>query len=354
MEENKAKKSHEIDVIGIARQILKEKKLLLKFLIIFLVIGVIVALNKPKTYTSEVILAPEMSAGGLGMSSSLADMASTFGFDIGGKSSMDAIYPEIYPEVFASTTFIMELTDVPVRTTSDNTLKTFEQHLKLDTKVPFWNYPLIWIGQLLAPRPSEGPANGNASTYLSKAEDELCNAIRGSISCEVSSKTSLISIKVKDQDPLAATILADTIHRRLQKYITAYRTQKARNDVEYYQKLLDENEEQYKEALLKYASYTDSHSNTQMATYQTKGEKLENEVQISLAAYNQVAAQLQTANAKVQECTPAFTVIQPASIPYKASSTPRSLIVVFFLLLGIVADGIWIFYIRDFLKQRKK
>ena len=122
MEEKKT--TREIDLLALVDKILKDWRLLLKFVGVGAVIGVIVALSTPKYFKSEVILAPELSSGGLGLSDNLADMAANFGIELGGKSSMDAIYPELYPDIFGSTNFVLKLFDIPVRLKDDNTLRT--------------------------------------------------------------------------------------------------------------------------------------------------------------------------------------------------------------------------------------
>ena len=80
MEEQK--KTREIDIVGLVAKVLKEKKLLAIYLCVSAAIGVVVALSTPKEYTSEVMLAPEMSAGGIGLSGNLADMAANFGIEL--------------------------------------------------------------------------------------------------------------------------------------------------------------------------------------------------------------------------------------------------------------------------------
>jgi LPS O-antigen subunit length determinant protein (WzzB/FepE family) len=94
--DNKRNKSNEIDVIGIASKVLKEKKTLGVFVSVFAIIGIIVALNTQKEYTSTVVLAPEITNSS-NLPESLGDIASMVGVDFSSKgSSMDAIYPEIY------------------------------------------------------------------------------------------------------------------------------------------------------------------------------------------------------------------------------------------------------------------
>jgi capsule polysaccharide export protein KpsE/RkpR len=122
----------------------------------------------------------------------------------------------------------------------------------------------------------------------------------------VDKKTSVISITVTDQDPLIAALIADSAKQRLQTFITNYRTNKARNDLSYMEKLYNEAKEQYSRARQLYASYSDANQELLLESYKSKEEDLENEMQLKYNIYTQVTEQLQLAKAKVQERTPAF------------------------------------------------
>jgi len=341
------KQIREIDIVGEVKKVFKEWKLLLVYVIVGAIIGVIVALSTPKSYTASVVLAPEVSSGGLGMSESLGDLASSFGIDLGNKSSVDAIYPELYPEIFASTDFVLSLFNVPVRLKDDERPRTYVQHLLKDTKAPFWSYPKMWLSEWLKKKPKNGGAAAKDSFKISEMDDELCQAIRSTISCQVDKKTSVITINVADQDPLVAAILADTLQLRLQEYITNYRTQKARIDYEYYKKLYAESHEQYIQAQKAYASFADANQEMVLQSYKSKLEELENELQLSYNVYARISAQMQNAKAQIQERTPAFIIIEKARMPYKASSTPRSLIVILFVFLAVMIDALWVCFLRD-------
>ena len=67
-------------------------------------------------------------------------------------------------------------------------------------------------------------------------------------------------------------------------------------------------------------------------------------MQLQYHAYSQVAAQLQLAEAKVQEDTPAFTTLQPATVPIKKSGPKRVFIVLIFLFLAIPATTTFVFH----------
>lgn len=344
----------EIDVIELFRKVMAEKRLLCIYVLVFMILGVIVALSKPKVYTAEMTLAPEMNSGG-GLSGSLGDMASSFGIDFSGTNSVDAIYPEIYPTVLASNDFILKLFDVKVRLMETNESKSFTDHLMTDTKSPFWDKMKMWLIGLFKKEPAPQQKGGEADPFrLTKRQNDLCDMIRGAITCLVDKKTSVITIGFSDQDPLVAAIMTDTLQNRLQSYITDYRTKKARKDLEYYTKLYLESHEQYKQAQLVYASYSDNNQDLVLERYRAKRDELENEMQLKYNLYTQMASQYQTARAKVQESTPAFTIIQRPTMPYKASSTPRSLIVFFFIILGVMADAFWVILGRKMMSARKR
>ena len=347
------KKTHEIDLLALAMKVLAERRLLAKFVLVAAVVGVIVALGRSKAYTAEVILAPEMSSGGLGMADNLMDMASSFGFDIGRKSSIDAIYPEIYPTLMSSNDFILKLLDVPVTLKGEKTTKTYMDHILHDGSIPFWSYPMVWVKSLFKKKEA-APGEGGIDPFrLSQNEESLIDGIRGAISCVVDKKTSIITISVTDLDPQVAAIMADTLQLRLQKYITDYRTKKARNDVEYYSKLFKESKKEYVEAQERFTSFADSNAKMVLESFIAKREELEGEMELKQKLYIQMATQLQSSQAKVQERTPAFIVIQASTVPNRSSSTPRSFTVLLFIVMGIGLDALWILYGRQFMEKRR-
>ena len=76
-------------------------------------------------------------------------------------------------------------------------------------------------------------------------------------------------------------------------------------------------------------------------------------MQLKYNIYTQVANQLQAAKAKLQESTPAFVVIQTSKMPNEASSTPRMYVIIFFIILGFIADTFWITFLKKQLKKNK-
>lgn len=341
--DSKKKETKEIDILAIAKKVLLHKILMACCLVVSAILGIVVALNTQKSYKSEVILAPELSSS-MGLSGNLGDLASQFGIDLGDKTSMDAIYPEIYPTVMTSTGFILGLFNVPVQMKDSTSTKTYKEHLMHDRKVPFWNYPVNWIKEKMRKKETTGTkikaSAGSVSniTKLSRIDAGIVNSIRASVSCVVDKKTSVITITVEDTDPQVAAIIADTLQSRLQAYITEYKTRKSRKDVVYYQKLLNESKKEYDKIQNQYVAFCDANEDVVLESFQAKRDELENEMQLKFNAYSQLSTQLQAAKAKVQLNTPAFTILEQPTVAIQASSTPRSLIVIIFIILGMAVD----------------
>lgn len=340
-------KNREIDIIGMLKKIWAAKKTLLVFIIIFTIIGIVVALNRQKKYTANVMLAPELTSP-MNISSSMSDLASMVGIDLKSSGNqLDAIYPQIYPDVFASNDFVLKLFDIKVKT-QDNTVKTYYDHLTKDPKTPFWEYPMMWISSLMEKKQATSNGTSKLNPFkLTKQQDGVCGAIKHNIQCLIDKETGVIVINVEDIDPQVAAIVADTLQNRLQEYITRYRTKKTYNNLQYAKKIYAEAKSQYIKSRQLYGSYSDANTDLILQSYKLKEEDLENEMQLKYNAYTQAATQLLDAQNQLQLSTPAFTVLQSATIPLQASSTPRSTTVIIFMIVGCILDAIWVLFLQD-------
>lgn len=332
MEENS--KIFSFNLAKVIRLIIADKRKVIIYSCVAGIIGVILAFGTPKIYKSTVILAPEES--GAGFSGSLSSLASMVGMDLSIGQTGDAIYPEIYPDLMSSTDFIVGLFPIMI-TTQEGKRYTYQDYLKNHQKIAFYSYPQIWITNLLKKKDKPLPSDHVVNPFqLTKGESDVVNAIHGKIQCSVDKKTSVITITVEDQDPLVAATIADSVQVHLQHAITDYRTKKARVDLEYMQDLYDETQQQYKEACRAYAVCADSYQNVKLQRYAQKVEELENEMQLKYTVYQQVSEHLHLAKAKVQERTPAFTIVQSASVPIKHSSRSKASSLVIWMILGFL------------------
>lgn len=351
----------EIDLMELGMKLWQQRKKLIKWSVIGAVIGVVVAFSIPKEYDTTVKLAPEMSGqqkatGGI---ASLAAMAGIGGLNSGG---VDAVYPMLYPDVVNSVPFMTSLFDVPVHDKKGKNETTVRLYLEEDTKSPWWGVVLGLPGKLIAlvrpadddDEPEGAPGEHKTNAFrLTKAEDELVESLRARIGTSVDTKTSVVTINVKMQDPMVSALLADTVVKRLQEYITDYRTNKARQDLEYIAKLNEEAKANYYAAQEKLAAYQDRNQGISLHAAQTTRERLENESSLAFTLYNQTSQQLQAAKAKVQENTPAYAEIVPATVPVQQTSPRKIFILIGFTFLAFVACAAWILFGKPFVDEMK-
>ena len=175
---------------------------------------------------------------------------------------------------------------------------------------------------------------------LTEMEDKVVRGIGGSIRCAVDKKTDVITLTTTAQDPLVAACMADTVMARLQDFITEYRTKKARIDLDHINILCNDAHEKYLKACTAYADFVDSHQDVVLQSYKNRQDQLENEMQMAFTAYNSLAQQRILAESKLQERTPAFTVLQNASVPVKHAGPKRMFNVAALTILVFIITSI--------------
>lgn len=338
-------KSRDIDLKAVLKRIIQKKWRIAIILGATFVVSCLIILPVPRYYNSSVELAPELdlsnaSGGGL------ADIAASMGFNVGSGLTMDAISPELYPELLKSNNFIATILDCKVKSKDGKINTTYYTYLQKYQKYSPMEYAIGAIKKFFSKKHTKTKGSHKMDPFmLTKEEDEIFNAIRSKIKCSVDKKTNVITIMVEDEDPLIAATMSNEAMKRLQAFITRYRTSKAHNDVEYYKKLTAQAKRAYENSRRKYGSYSDANTDVVLQSVKSKQEDMENDMQLKFNTYSGLNTQLQTAVAKLQERTPAFTVLKSAAVPIRPAGPKRMMFVLGMMfmaaLISIVA------YCRD-------
>ena len=347
MEENQktiSKPAAPIDFGAVRQAIKKYKKLYYKTLGIAFVIALIIGYSLPNTYNCQILLAPE-SGGGSSSLGGLASLASSFGVNIGGGSQGgDAITPSIYPDLMKSVDFKTSLFPIKVKRKEDQKVMTYYDYLKYEWRVPWWE---DWFG-LRAPKPQKDTL---VNTFeLTGEQARIAGLAIKYVQCKIDKKTNLITIDVTMQDPYVAAQLADSVRNRLQDFLTAYRTKKARHDLEYALKLNKQAKKDYERARLLYSEYMDANQDMTLLTAQQKQNDLENEMQLQYNNFTATSTQVLAAKALVQKETPSFTTIQSATVPLGPSGPNTKLIMLVCLFLTALGTTIYVLHKENQLK----
>ena len=335
-----------INFVEIFKKLWPKRSLYYKVLLAVLIGTYLLTLCVPRYYKCEVSLAPELSAG-MSMSGSLGSLASSFGLGslakMGGNS--DALYVEIYPNILKSNDFIAELMTVEVTNKKGDIKTSYYKYLRDHQKSPWWDVVKAtiesWFKPTLPPDKYGGKERLDVFN-LTEQQNDIFGAAKASIVCMIDKKTDVVTIVFKDQDPLIAATMANATCKKLQDFIVEYRTNKASIDYEYYKKLVDESMAAYSKVRQEYVHFADANQDVSLPSYRAKQEDMENDMQLKYNIYTAMSTQLQAAQAKLQEATPAFTMIQTATVPNKPAGPRRLIISVLMTILAFFGLSVWL------------
>ncbi len=331
-----------IDLQVVLKKIWEKKWTFAIILSITFIVSCIYIFSVPRYYTTDVKLAPEID--NMSTSGALSSIASSFGFDLSNVQSTDAITPLLYPDLMEDNGFVSNLFDIPIATQDDSIKTNYFKYLKEHQKHAWWQPTIDGIKNAFKKEEkSYKKANSDFDPYyMSKPQDEVAQAIRSNITISVDKKTGVITISIKDQDPLICKTLGDSLTTLLQKFITEYRTSKARVDEVYYANLARDAKKQYEDVRKKYIVFADANTDVILQSVKAKLEDMENDMQLKYNTYTTIQTQYQAAQAKVRERTPVFTMIKGAEVPVKPTGPKRVIFILGMLFLVFICTAFYV------------
>lgn len=340
-------KIQQIDVWKLFLYGWKKRRLFLTTAGAALLLGLIVAFSIPKEYLTSAKLAPETNDNSRSISD-LGGLAAMAGINLNTGTGSDAISPELYPDVVQSIPFLIELFPVEV-TNRDSTLHvSLYDYISRHQRKAWWSYllglPSLALKAIKGQFSNTGEQAGNVNPfYLTGEQFQVIQALRNHISILVNKKTAVIEINVRMQDPLISATVTEVVLKKLQTYITNYRTQKAKQDLSFTEKVYTEARAEYYKAQQAYAKFEDTNKNIISASHRTEQERLKNEMTLTFNVYNSLAQKYEQDKLKIQEQTPVYVIIDPATVPLKATSPNKPLILLAFLFLSFLATVGYLF-----------
>ena len=307
----------------------------------------------PRYYACQIMLAPE--AGGGGVNSIL----SSFGFGETQETN-DAISPNLYPDLMQSKDFIVSLFPVEV-TTLDGTINTtYYEYLLRHSKSSWYVSIFRKLKQMMSMEKTPNNTSGaNGKTYspsflLTEKQYDIAGAIAGKIKYNYDKKTGVVTVTVTDFDPLVCALIADTVSSRLQDFILDYRTKKARNDLEYAQRIYRQAKSEYEASNNRYVAAVDANWDIINETAKAQLEALSNEKTMKYQTFSTAAQKLQAARAKLQEATPVTTILQGASVPQKPAGPKRLILTIVLMLFAGVICTVYLINTDKSWKERSQ
>lgn len=353
----------EIDIMEMISKLWKHRSMIIKWCIVGAVVGLVAGFSIPKTYTAGVTLAPELQQR---TSSGVSSIASMMGVSL--NNSVDAISVEMFPDVVHSTPFIVELFELPVtfERKGEEITAPLVEYMKEYQKRPWWsvviNFPfkvLGWCVDIVTPDKEKVESGDSVEavldpTNLPRSERGIVRYFASKIMISIDKKTNKTKMSLQMQDPLVVATVMDAVTDNLKKYISTYRTSKARQDVENLEAICKQRKADYYRAQQAYAKYIDANKNVILQSANAERERLQQEMNLAYQVYSQVATQLEGARIQAEQAKPVFVVIDPVTVPIRNTAPSKAkLLVLFTFLAGCCAVG-WILFGEDYWKKMKE
>ena len=188
---------------------------------------------------------------------------------------------------------------------------------------------------------------------MAEAEEEMAEwykILNDKISMNLNEKDGYITITVYMPEPLAAAQLAFKVQMLLQQYVTDFKIEKVKANLDFVEGRYQEAKHQYEVKQEELALFEDANRNPSTSVARAAQARLTNEYTLLFGVYNELAKQREQAYIKVKETTPVFTVVEPVTIPAERSKPKRGLICIAFTFLGGFI-GIGLVLILPFLAQ---
>lgn len=318
----------------------------------FTILGLVAALTQKAKYVSTCTFVPQfaspMQATPFYSVSSLLPSTESLTAILTGET----LSPLVYPQILKNTEFNKELMRVPLHFRkweepvclydyyNDPKYKQFDL-IKTIKKYTI-EVPGRWLRKLEPKEPDVvlPDSNDNSLSIYSKAEDSVASTISSMLEFQVDKKEFYYKLTVTAKEALVAAELCQATVELMQKYITDFKLSHARQNLEYIQELYDEAKDMYETSQLALAQYSDANRGAMTATTQIRKEQLTADYNLAYSAFSTMSQQLLTAEVKVREDTPAFALVDPASVPLKrANSRVKTLLTWIFLgfVLGFAA-----------------
>ena len=343
------KKDNILDLTKIVPMLLKRWKLYAICMVGVIIFSLIFVFTIPRYYTCQVMLAPEASSGGMN------SILSSFGFGE-PQSTNDAISPNLYPDLMKSKDFIVSMFPVEVTTLDGSVNTTYYDYLLKHNKNSWYMNLFGKLMKMMKSKETETNTSGtkgktySTSFLLTEKQHNLAGAIAGKINYNYDKKTGVVTVTVNDFDPLVCALIADTVSNKLQEFIMDYRTKKARNDLEYAQRIYTQTRDEYEVSNRRYVAAVDANWDIINETAKAQLEALNNEKTMKYQTFSAASQKLEAAKAKLQEATPVITVLQGASVPQKPVGPKRLFItLVLMVFVGFLCS---VYLINTDIQQR--
>jgi uncharacterized protein involved in exopolysaccharide biosynthesis len=285
---------------------------------------------------------------------SLSGLAAMAGINIGSMSSGEVLSPNVYPKILKNVNFQKELiyskfnfenADKPISYYEYATNKEYSSFNLLGSIKKYTiGLPGVIIGAIKGESKEISDSLSNTTKTIDRftiKESKVTKSVFDKLLFNLNDKEGFISLSFVSGEPRLSAEVVLEAQKLLQKYITEFKIEKVRSNLEFVETSYDEARINFENKQAELARFRDANKSLSSATARTQEEKLASEFNLLLGVYTEIAKQKEQAKIAVTETTPILTIIEPVTIPTRKSGPNRPIIFAGFLILGFALGTGW-------------
>jgi uncharacterized protein involved in exopolysaccharide biosynthesis len=332
-----------IDIIALLQSIWTGKKLILKTVLVFMILGLFIAVFSQNEYTASITIVPQSSSEKPG--GSLGGIAALAGINLGSVGQQSSISPTLYPQILTNISFQKELLETLITIEGQDNKITYKEYytnvyspsVLSSIKKYTIGLPGVLIGLLKSDEISKEESKNNDSLpQITEDDKKLIELLLEQLSMEVNDKDGYIGLSTTMPEARAAAELTQKAQELLEQYVIDFKIEKSSSELDFIKNRYQEKEQEFQKIQQKLALYTDRNQNVNSARAKMELMLLQSEYDLAYGVYSELAKQLETQELKVKEDTPIFTILQPVFVPLEKTGPKRSLILIIYTFLGFV------------------
>ncbi len=349
----------EIDLLELVQKVWAGRKTILKFLIIFGLIGLFIAIFSETEYTASTTVIPQTSEGN--KMGSLGGLAAMAGISLGGGESTNGISPKLYPKITASIPFKRAVLNAPLKIDGVSEKVTFKEYYQKYYSPSLLYYikkytiglPSVILGSSKSGDKQDTVVENDSIYRISSFEKGLFDRINSQLSVDVNDKEGFVKISFSMPEALASAQMVKSVQDLLQKSVTEFKIKKLKNDYQFIEESYENAKQNFlkKQAIL--SEFKDRNHGLVLSRSQGRSDRLQAEYNLAYNMYSEFAKQLESQKIKLKQNTPIFTILDPVSVPTEKSKPKRAMILIIWLFLGGVL-GTGVVLGREFINGLKK
>lgn len=338
-------RGNEIDYVEAVKKLWEGKSTIIWGVCISILIGLLVAFTTPKQYKVVTTLLPQTEdGGGMGSISSLAAIA---GFDIDLSDNGSEISPVIFPQILESEPFQLSLMHSKYSFKNIKEPVTLFAYVTKYEKLDFLGtvqkytigLPTLLKSTLKKKKVVAIETQSNDGlTHMNDDEYAISKMLKSNVTLSINKKEGYLTLTSIFGEALLTAQVARRAQELLQETITSYKTKRANEQLDFFEKRFNEKKQDYLAASKRLSSYKDRNLFISTASGNSEETRLTNDYNLAYSVYSELAKQLENARIKVKRVTPVYVIIKPIVVPQEPFAPRKTIILFVFVVLGFITS----------------